>query len=104
MAWRAGRTSFSSSLDIILAPNVKETTVTKTKIRRWPGSQFACTNLAPFGQQTTPTYNNLQKVPDGQIIKKPSKYGIVLFWPRPLKAEIRVRIPVSLPEPAEDGL
>jgi len=24
---------------------------------------------------------------DGEIIKKANKYGIVLFWPRPLKAE-----------------
>ena len=57
----------------------------------------SCTNLAPFGQQTPPTYNNLQQMTDGEIIKKPSKYAIVLFWPHPLKAEIRVRIPVSLP-------
>jgi hypothetical protein len=38
---------------------------------------------------------------EGEIIKKANKYGIVLFWPRPLKAEIRVRIPVSLPKPAQ---
>jgi len=39
----------------------------------------SCTNLAPFGQQTPPTYNNLQKVADGEIIKKANKYDIVLF-------------------------
>jgi hypothetical protein len=61
----------------------------------------SCTDLAPFGQPTPPTYNNSQPVPDGEIIKKPSIYAIVLFWPHPLKAEIRVRIPVSLPKPAK---
>jgi len=64
----------------------------------------SCTNLAPFGQQTPPTYNNLQKVADGEIIKKANKYDIVLFWPYPLKAEIRLRIPVSLPKPCQNLL
>jgi len=47
---------------------------------------------------TDPT--NLQQVADREIIKKPNKYAIVLFWPHPLKAEIRVRIPASLAKPA----
>jgi hypothetical protein len=41
---------------------------------------------------------------DGEIIKKLNKYAIVLFWPHPLKAEIRVRIPVSLPKPCQSLL
>jgi hypothetical protein len=41
---------------------------------------------------------------DAEIIKKANKYGIVLFWPRPLKAEIRVRSRFrrqTLPKPAK---
>jgi|GEM_PF-4148992 len=64
----------------------------------------SCTNLAPFGQKTPPTYNTLQKLADGEIIKKANKYDIVLFWPYLLKAEIRVQIPVSLSKPCQNLL